>query len=187
MTNHDNVDKINKWINFYNKKMDKMKEVTIATKANRVFYTHLIKNGNSHKNIVEMIQPYRREQFTKDVIGLVTPIAIKKKIPLWKRFFANMKIIIISLMLISGSVYAGDSTNTDPTPRYRSSGNGYGLMALGGVTLTLGGILTRPEKFYTDDGVWQVKPFHKQGPRASAIVCGVSLTITGLITAIINH
>ena len=93
--------------------------------------------------------------------------------------------IIIAFIGMCNIVQAGDSTDTDPRPRYGGGGNGYGLMALGGVTLTIGGILTRPEKFYTG-AVWQVKPFHKQGPRASAIVCGVSLTITGLITAIAN-
>ena len=95
-------------------------------------------------------------------------------------------VIIIAFIGMCNIVQAGDSTAADPQPRYRGGGDGYGLMALGGVTLTIGGILTRPEKFYTDAGVWEVKPFHKQGPRASAIVCGVSLTITGLITAIVN-
>jgi len=100
-----------------------------------------------------------------------------------------MKKIIISLLFIGlfNGVYAGDSTDTDPTPRYRSTGNGYGLMALGGVTLTIGGFATRPDRYLASSGVWLDKPFHKQGPRASAIVCGVTLTITGLITAIINN
>jgi hypothetical protein len=96
-----------------------------------------------------------------------------------------IRIILISLALMGSNVYANDSTET-PTPRYRSVGNGYGLMALGGVTIAIGGFATRPEKFHMGNGVWQVKPFYNQGPRASAIVCGVTLTITGLITAIIN-
>lgn len=99
-----------------------------------------------------------------------------------------MKKLIIALTFIAvcNMVQAGDSTDTDPGPRYRSGGNRYGLIVLSGITLTIGGITTRPEKFYTGAGIWQVKPFHKQGPRASAIICGVSLTITGLITAIVN-
>jgi len=99
-----------------------------------------------------------------------------------------MKKLIIALTLISfcNCLYAGDSTATDePNPRYYHGSKGYGLMFLGGVTLTIGGITTRPERFY-NNGVWQVKPFHKQGARASAIVCGISLTATGLISAIVN-
>ena len=100
----------------------------------------------------------------------------------------TIKIIIISLTLIGlcNRSYAGDSTDT-PTPRYRSGGNGYGLIVLGGVTLAIGGFATRPEKYHAGNGIWLEKPFHQQGPRASAIVCGVTLTITGLIAAIVNN
>jgi len=100
-----------------------------------------------------------------------------------------MKKILIGLVLIGlcNGVCAGDSTDTEP-PKYKTVGrNSYGLMALGGVTLAIGGFATRPEKFHMGNGVWQVKPFYQQGPRASAIVCGVTLTITGLISAIVNN
>tara|TARA_Y100000034_G_scaffold112940_1_gene147413 strand:+ start:90 stop:398 length:309 start_codon:yes stop_codon:yes gene_type:complete len=97
-----------------------------------------------------------------------------------------IKTIIISLILISSNVYAGDSTNAEPQPRYRGNGNGYGLMALGGVTIAIGGFATRPDRYLSGNGIWLEKPFYKQGPRASAIVCGVTLTITGLIGAIAN-
>jgi len=99
-----------------------------------------------------------------------------------------MKKLITFLLFIGlcNGIYAGDSTDA-PTPRYRSGGNGYGLMALGGVTLALGGFVTRPEKYYAGKGIWLEKPFHQQGPRASAIVCGITLTITGLISAIVNN
>ena len=98
----------------------------------------------------------------------------------------KLTIILLFIGLFSG-VYAGDSTDTDPTPRYSSRGNGYGLMALGGVTIAIGGFATRPDKYLAPGGVWIDKPFHKQGPRASAIVCGVTFTITGLISAIVNN
>jgi hypothetical protein len=100
----------------------------------------------------------------------------------------TIKIIIISILLagLCNTTYAGDSTLTDPLPRHSSNGDGYGLMALGGVTLTLGAFTTTPDQYY-NNGSWQVKPFHKQGARSSAIVCGVSLTITGLISAIANY
>ncbi len=101
----------------------------------------------------------------------------------------TMKTIIVTLALVSlcNGLYAGDSTDTAPNPRYGGNGNGYGLMALGGVTLTIGGLATRPDRYLAPGGVWLDKPFHKQGPRASAIVCGVTLTITGLISAIVNN
>ena len=98
-----------------------------------------------------------------------------------------MKKIIISLlfMALCAGVYAADSTSTDPGPGYTTSGDGYGLMALSGVNLTIGAVTTIPDQYY-NNGVWMDKPFHKQGARASAIVCGVTLTITGLIAAIAN-
>jgi|TARA_R110002012_G_scaffold293427_1_gene489095 hypothetical protein len=101
----------------------------------------------------------------------------------------TLKIIVISILLIGlcNITYAGDSTSTDPLPRHNSNNDGFGLMALGGVTLTLGAISTIPNKYHVGNGVWQIKPFHKQGPRSSAIICGVSLTITGLISAIANY
>ena len=100
----------------------------------------------------------------------------------------TIKTIIVTLALIGlcNNSYAGDSTDTDPRPRYSNGGNGYGLMALGGVTIAIGGFATRPDRYYNGT-TWITKPFHKQGPRASAIVCGVSLTITGLISAIVNN
>ena len=100
----------------------------------------------------------------------------------------TLKIIVISILLIGlcNITYAGDSTSTDPLPRHNSNNDGFGLMALGGVTLTLGAITTVPDQYY-NNGVWMNKPFHKQGARSSAIVCGVSLTITGLISAIANY
>jgi hypothetical protein len=99
-----------------------------------------------------------------------------------------MKKILIGLVLIGlcNGVYANDSTDTDPTPRYRSGSNGYGLIALGGVSIAIGGFATRPERYYNGN-MWVTKPFYRQGPRASAIVCGVTLTITGLISAIVNN
>ena len=98
-----------------------------------------------------------------------------------------IKIIIVSILLIGlcNTTYASDSTSTDPGPGYTTSGDGYGLMALSGVTLTIGAITTTPDQYYRN-GVFIDKPFHKQGARASAIVCGVTLTITGLIAAIAN-
>ena len=59
-------------------------------------------------------------------------------------------------------------------------------LTMSGICITVGGFTTRPDKQYTGNGVWRVKPFHKQGARASAIIFGVSLTVTGLITSIIN-
>lgn len=99
-----------------------------------------------------------------------------------------MKKLIMTLLLIGicGLTQGADSTITEPQPKYRGGGDGYGLMALGGVTIAVGGILTRPDKYYTGNGVWLEKPFYNQGPRASAIIAGVSLTITGLIGAIAN-
>ena len=99
-----------------------------------------------------------------------------------------MKKLITILLFIGlcNGVYANDSTDTDPRPRYSSGGDGYMLMALGGVTVAVGGFATRPDRYLAPGGVWLDKPFHKQGPRASAIVCGVSLTVTGLISAILN-
>jgi len=97
-----------------------------------------------------------------------------------------IRIILISLALLGSNVYANDSTDTDPTPRYRSGSNGYGLISLGGVSIAIGGFATRPERYYNGN-MWVTKPLHRQGPRASAIVCGVTLTITGLIAAIINN
>jgi hypothetical protein len=99
-----------------------------------------------------------------------------------------IKVIVISILLtgLCNITYAGDSTNTDPLPRHNSNNDGFGLMALGGITLTLGAITTVPDQYY-NNGSWQVKPFHKQGARSSAIICGVSLTITGLITAIAKY
>lgn len=100
----------------------------------------------------------------------------------------TIKIIIVSTLLIGlcNITYARDSTNTDPLPRHNSNNRGYGLMALGGITLTLGALTTTPDQYY-NNGSWQVKPFYKQGARSSAIICGVSLTITGLITAIAKY
>ena len=183
MSDRGKIAKINEWINFYNEKIDKMKKVTIATKVNRVFYENLIKRGRSSKDIVEMIQPNRRKQFTKDITELIVPPNIKKNAPFWKKFF--IKMIIIILLLMGSNAYAGDSTNTDPNPRYGGNGDGYGLMALGGVTLAVGGFVTRPDRYYNGTA-WVDKPFYNQGPRASAIVCGVSLTVTGLISAILK-
>ena len=99
----------------------------------------------------------------------------------------TIKTIIVTLAMIGlcNSSYAGDSTDTDPQPKYRGTGNGYGLMALGGVTLAIGGFATRPDRYYNGT-TWVDKPFYNQGPRASAIVCGVSLTVTGLISAILK-
>ena len=99
-----------------------------------------------------------------------------------------IKIIIISILLVGlcNTTHAGDSTLTDPLPRPNSNSDGFGLMALGGVTHTIGAITTVPDQYY-NNGVWMNKPFHKQGARSSAIVCGVSLTITGLISAIANY
>ena len=99
-----------------------------------------------------------------------------------------MKKLITILLFIGlcNGVCAGDSTDTDPQPKYRGGGDGYGLMALGGVTLAIGGFATRPDRYYNGT-TWVDKPFYNQGPRASAIVCGVSLTITGLISAIVNN
>ena len=99
-----------------------------------------------------------------------------------------IKIIIVCILLIGlwNTTYAADSTSTDPGPGYTTSGDGYGLMALSGVTLTIGAITTTPDQYYRN-GVFIDKPFHKQGARASAIVCGVTLTISGLIAAIANH
>jgi hypothetical protein len=99
-----------------------------------------------------------------------------------------IKLVLLNLLLISlcNTLYAGDSTSAEPSPGYSSRGNGYGLMALGGITLTLGAITTIPDQHY-NNGSWQVKPFHKQGARSSAIICGVSLTISGLITAIVKY
>ena len=99
-----------------------------------------------------------------------------------------MKKLITILLFIGlcNGVFAGDSTDTDPRPRYSSGGDGYMLMALGGVTIAIGGFATRPDRYYNGT-TWMTKPFHKQGPRASAIICGVTLTITGLIAAIINN
>ena len=98
-----------------------------------------------------------------------------------------IKIIIVSILLIGlcNTTYAADSTSTDPGPGYTTSGDGYGLMALSGVTLTIGAVTTTPDQYYRN-GVFMDKPFHKQGARASAIVCGVTLTVTGLIAAIAN-
>jgi hypothetical protein len=99
----------------------------------------------------------------------------------------TIKIIIISILITGfcNTTYAADSTNTDPGPGYTTSGDGYGLMALSGVTLTIGAVTTTPDQYYRN-GVFMDKPFHKQGARASAIVCGVTLTVTGLIAAIAN-
>ena len=97
----------------------------------------------------------------------------------------KMKKTIVSILFIGllNGVYAGDSTDTTPNPHY--GGNGYGLMALGGVTLAIGGFATRPDRYYNGT-TWVDKPFYNQGPRASAIVCGVTLTVTGLISAILK-
>ena len=92
-----------------------------------------------------------------------------------------MKSLIITLALVGLCLI----TKAQTTGGIRSNGAGL-VMTMGGIGLTIGGFTTRPDKYYTGNGIWQVKPFHKQGGRASAIVCGVSLTITGLITSIIN-
>jgi UPF0716 family protein affecting phage T7 exclusion len=92
-----------------------------------------------------------------------------------------MKKIIVALVLI------GLSYTTQAQSRRSTHELGAGFaMTIGGIGFTIGGFTTRPEKFYTSSGAWQIKPFHKQGARSSAIVCGISLTITGLITSIIN-
>jgi hypothetical protein len=98
-----------------------------------------------------------------------------------------MKKLIMTLLLIGicGLTQGADSTITEPQPKYRGGGDGYGLMALGGVTLAIGGFVTRPDRYYNGT-TWVDKPFYNQGPRASAIVCGVSLTVTGLISAILK-
>tara|TARA_R110000796_G_scaffold123761_1_gene238123 strand:- start:3588 stop:3896 length:309 start_codon:yes stop_codon:yes gene_type:complete len=100
----------------------------------------------------------------------------------------TIKLTVLSFLFLGmcNGVYAGDSTFSEPTPNYGSRGKGYGLMALGGVTLALGAFTTTPDQYY-NNGSWQVKPFHKQGARSSAIICGVSLTLTGLITAIAKY
>jgi hypothetical protein len=89
----------------------------------------------------------------------------------------TIKIIIISLAMMG-------LCNTTQA-QYKSTGKGkYGLlMSLGGVSIMIGGFATRPERYY-NNGLWIEKPFHRQGPRATAIVCGMTLTITGFITAI---
>lgn len=100
-----------------------------------------------------------------------------------------MKKLILTLALFSfcNCLYAEDSTSTsEPRPRYSNGSDGFGIMIVGGITLTIGGVATRPDKYHIGNGVFQTKPFHKQGARASAIVCGISLTATGLISAIIN-
>ena len=68
---------------------------------------------------------------------------------------------------------------------FQKAGTGF-AMTMSGIGLTVGGFTTRPDKYYVGNGVWQVKPFHKQGGRSSVIICGISLTITGLITSIVN-
>lgn len=102
-----------------------------------------------------------------------------------------MKKLILTLALFSfcNCLYAEDSTSittSEPKPRYSHGSDGFGIMISGGIILTIGGVATRPDKYHIGNGVFQTKPFHKQGARASAIVCGISLTATGLISAIIN-
>lgn len=92
-----------------------------------------------------------------------------------------MKAIIIGLALIGLCNIAQAQYGNRP-----GRGNTGLAMTLGGVSIMIGGFVTRPEKYYTTNGVWEVKPFHRQGPRASAIVCGLSLTITGLITSLLK-
>ena len=104
------------------------------------------------------------------------------------KIIKTIKIMVASLAVMGCTIstsFAGDSSSTSPDPRYGGYGNGYGFMALGGVTIALGAFTTRPDRYY-NGSIWVDKPFHRQGPRASAIVCGVTLTITGLIGAIVN-
>ena len=92
-----------------------------------------------------------------------------------------IKKLLLTLTLI-GLFY---TTQAQPKKILYKSGTGF-AMTMGGIGLTVGGFTTRPDKHYTGNGVWQAKPFHKQGARASAIIFGISLTLTGLITSIIN-
>lgn len=91
----------------------------------------------------------------------------------------TIKTIIVAIALIG-------LCNTANAQRGLNNGNTGLAMTLGGVSLMIGGFTTQPDKFVGTDGVWRPKPFYNQGPRASAIVCGVALTITGLITSIIK-
>ena len=92
-----------------------------------------------------------------------------------------IKTIVIGLALI------GLCNTTQAQYRSTSNNDNYALMmTLGGVSIMVGGFATRPERFRDNDGIWKVKKFHQQGPRASAIICGITLTFTGLIAAITN-
>ena len=93
-----------------------------------------------------------------------------------------IKTIIIGIALICLC------NTTQAQYRATSSNDNYGLMmTLGGVSIMMGGFATRPERFRDNDGIWKVKKFHQQGPRASAIVCGITLTVTGLIASITKN
>ena len=92
-----------------------------------------------------------------------------------------IKKLLLALTLIGLSY----TIQAQPKKVLYKPGTGF-AMTMGGIGLTVGGFTTRPDKHYTGNGVWQAKPFHKQGARASAIIFGVSLTLTGLITSIIN-
>lgn len=50
---------------------DVMKKVSISTKVNRDFYRSLRQNGETHYQIMKMIQPERLKQFTEDVYPIL--------------------------------------------------------------------------------------------------------------------
>ena len=93
----------------------------------------------------------------------------------------TIKTIIVAIALIG----LCNAAQAQYGSRVRNGNNGL-AMTIGGVSLMIGGFTTRPDRYVGADGVWRPKPFYNQGPRASAIFCGLTLTITGLITSIIN-
>lgn len=71
-----------------------------------------------------------------------------------------------------------------------NSGSKAPALIIGGVGFTVAGLLTKPEWYYQNPapmtGPQVNKPFFQQRTRMLPVVCGVTLTISGLITAIVE-
>lgn len=72
-----------------------MEKITMAAEINRNFYQNLLKQGNSHIEIMFMIQPDRYIQFYKDIFPLLErKSSFPKSLSRWekiKRFFKFKK------------------------------------------------------------------------------------------------
>jgi hypothetical protein len=77
---------------YYNTPKMETKIVSRATVINRNFYQSLRKQGRTHTDVMNSIQPERYNQFLEDILPVVPECSYgKKKISLWGKLVKYFK------------------------------------------------------------------------------------------------